>query len=66
MKRVYIIDYGICNIGSLKNMIKKIGFEAIVATSPSMIEKPKKIILPGIGNLVEEYKILRIKDFGNI
>ena len=50
MKRVYIIDYGICNIGSLKNMIKKIGFEAIVATSPSMIEKPKKIILPGIGN----------------
>ena len=66
MKRVYIIDYGICNIGSLKNMIKKIGFEAIVATSPSMIEKPKKIILPVLAILVEEYKILRIKDFGNI
>ena len=63
MKRVYIIDYGICNIGSLKNMIKKIGFEAIVATSPSMIEKPKKIILPGIGNFSRGVQNLKDKRF---
>ena len=63
MKTVYIIDYGICNIGSLKNMIKKIGFEAIVATSPSMIEDPKKIILPGIGNFSRGVQNLKDKGF---
>ena len=42
MKTVYIIDYGICNIGSLENMIKKVGYQQIIVTNPSMIKNPKK------------------------
>ena len=63
MKTVYIIDYGICNIGSLENMIKKIGYKPIIVTNPSMIKNPKKIILPGIGNFNKGVENLKKKGF---
>jgi imidazole glycerol-phosphate synthase subunit HisH len=63
MKTVYIIDYGICNIGSLENMIKKVGYKPIIVTNPSMIKNPKKIILPGIGNFNKGVENLKKKGF---
>lgn len=47
--KIFIIDYGICNIGSLENMIKKIGFLPEIVKNPKDIVNPKHIILPGIG-----------------
>ena len=46
---VTIIDYGIGNIGSIANMIKKIGFIPEVTGDPSIISKANKLILCGIG-----------------
>jgi len=48
--KIVIIDYGLGNLGSIKNMLKKIGSEAIVSSSISDIERAEKLILPGVGN----------------
>lgn len=44
-----IIDYGVCNIGSMVNMSRKIGFNVEIATKPKDIHKATHILLPGVG-----------------
>ena len=46
---IVIIDYGMGNLGSILNMLKKIGAEAIISSNITEIEKAKKLILPGVG-----------------
>jgi len=46
---IAIIDYGMGNIGSIANMIKKVGYQSKVARSPKDLEDADKIILPGVG-----------------
>lgn len=46
---IVIIDYGVGNLTSIKNMIKKAGAEAVISGDPGIIEKASKFILPGIG-----------------
>lgn len=45
-----VIDYGIGNIGSILNMLKKIGVEACSVKTVEEVEKSEKIILPGVGS----------------
>ena len=45
-----IIDYNVGNIGSILNMLKKIGVQADITSDKSKIEKADKIILPGVGS----------------
>src|SRR6185436_18392785 len=45
-----VVDYGISNIGSLVNMLKKIGVRATVSNNAVEIEQADKLILPGIGS----------------
>lgn len=46
---ITILDYGMGNIGSMANMIKKAGSEAIITNDIKEIEKAKKLIIPGVG-----------------
>ncbi len=46
---IVIIDYGIGNLGSILNMLKRIGADAIVSSDKSDIESADKLILPGVG-----------------
>ena len=46
---ITIIDYGLGNLVSVKNMLKKLGAECIITDKVSEIEKAKKMILPGVG-----------------
>jgi len=46
---IAIIDYGVGNLASIKNMIKKAGFESVLAADKDSVEKADRIILPGIG-----------------
>ena len=46
---ITIIDYGVGNLASIKNMLKKAGFESVVSSDEESLEKADKIILPGIG-----------------
>jgi glutamine amidotransferase len=52
------------NVGSVYNMIKKIGFEALITSNINEIEKAKKIILPGVGAF--DNGIINLKKLGLI
>lgn len=47
---ITIIDYGTSNLGSIQNMLRKIGVPSIVASRPEDVEGATKIILPGVGS----------------
>lgn len=46
---ITIIDYGLGNLGSIKNMLKKIGEDAEITSDHSAIAAATKLILPGVG-----------------
>lgn len=46
---ITIIDYGMGNIGSIYNMLRKIGVNARVSNKVEDIESASKLILPGVG-----------------
>jgi glutamine amidotransferase len=47
--RVVIIDYGMSNLFSVRNALKRLGCDAEVVTHPSGILNADRIILPGVG-----------------
>ena len=49
MSSVAIIDYGMGNIGSVLNMLKKVGAKAQASSDPAVIASAEKLILPGVG-----------------
>ena len=46
---ITIIDYGVGNIASIANMLKKAGFDSELTGDPERIATASKIILPGVG-----------------
>ncbi len=46
---ITIIDYGLGNLGSMANMLKKAGVKTKVTSEVSEIKKADKLILPGVG-----------------
>jgi len=46
---IVVIDYKMGNIGSVLNMLKKVGAEARISSDPKEIETADKLILPGVG-----------------
>ena len=46
---IVVVDYSTGNLGSIANMLKKVGAAAVVSSDPSVIEKADKLILPGVG-----------------
>ena len=47
---IAIVDYKMGNLGSISNIIKKIGHQSIITSDPSVIANASKIILPGVGH----------------
>ena len=56
---IAIVDYGVGNLGSISNMLRKIDIEAVVTADPSGIEKAEKLILPGVGAFDTAMKNIR-------
>ena len=48
---ITIIDYDMGNVGSLLNMIKYVGGDVKISSSPDEISESNKIILPGVGRM---------------
>jgi imidazole glycerol-phosphate synthase subunit HisH len=46
---ITIIDYKTGNLGSIQNILRKIGEDSIVTSEISEVAKASKIILPGVG-----------------
>lgn len=47
---IIVIDYGMGNLGSIANMIKKVGYKCIITSDLEEIKKATKLILPGVGS----------------
>jgi len=46
---ITIIDYKTGNLGSIQNILKRIGEQSVVTSDKNEIAKAKKLILPGVG-----------------
>lgn len=49
LRPISIVDYGVANLGSIRNMLRKLGLEAELVSTADDIARAAKIILPGIG-----------------
>ncbi len=47
---IKILDYGMGNCGSIKNMLRYLGSDAVIVHQPEDLEAAKAIILPGVGS----------------
>jgi glutamine amidotransferase len=45
-----VVDYGVGNLASIRNMLKKAGCEAVISSVESDVLAADKIILPGVGH----------------
>ena len=50
---IVIIDYGMGNLGSIHNIVKKAGYKSIISSKLEDISNAEKLILPGVGNFKE-------------
>jgi glutamine amidotransferase len=46
---ITIVDYGMGNLGSIQNMLGRIGIPCLIAGDPETIARAEKLILPGVG-----------------
>lgn len=46
---ITIIDYKTGNLGSIQNILKRIGVQSVVTSDKTEVAKAKKLILPGVG-----------------
>lgn len=63
---IAIIDYGLGNLGSVKNALDKLGVDSLISKSASLIEKADGLILPGVGAAGEGMKNLKRRGLDNI
>lgn len=47
---IAIVDYGVGNVGSVLNMLRKVGARARISGVAAEIEAADKVILPGVGH----------------
>jgi imidazole glycerol-phosphate synthase subunit HisH len=48
-QKIVIVDYGMGNVGSIRNMLKHIGFAAVISGTREDIKSADKLILSGVG-----------------
>lgn len=46
---IVIVDYGMGNVGSIRNMLHRVGAASVIAADPEAIRAADKLILPGVG-----------------
>lgn len=46
---IAIIDYGMGNVGSIQNMLTRLGATSVITSDPEEINSADRLILPGVG-----------------
>jgi glutamine amidotransferase len=46
---IAIADYGMGNLGSIRNMFRKVGAAAEVTSDPAVLARAERVVLPGVG-----------------
>lgn len=60
---IKIIDYGMGNCGSIRNMLRHLGAECEVVTQPAELHGAKAIVLPGVGSY--DHGVKHLQPFKN-
>jgi glutamine amidotransferase len=47
---IVIVDYGVGNVGSVLNMLRKVGADARISGNAADLAAADKLVLPGVGN----------------
>jgi len=47
---IAIVDYGVGNLGSIRNMFKRVGIKSVVSSAPEELRRASKLLLPGVGS----------------
>jgi glutamine amidotransferase len=55
---IVIVDYGMGNLGSIKNMISKLGYNSTITNCIREVKNANKLILPGVGSFDSGLKYL--------
>jgi glutamine amidotransferase len=63
---IAIVDYGLGNLGSVANMLRKIGVPAKVTSTADEIRSARGLILPGVGHFDEGMRKLRERCLGDV
>lgn len=63
---ITIVDYGVGNIASIANMIRKAGFTSELSGDASVIAAADRIILPGVGAFDTAASKLRMSGLGDV
>ena len=56
---ISIVEYGVCNTGSIINMCRRVGLKVLIATEPEDIRQASKLLLPGVGSFDQGIKALK-------
>jgi glutamine amidotransferase len=59
---IVVVDFGMGNLGTVSNKIKKIDNSVIISSNPEEIDRADKIMLPGIGSFKSGIENLRKRD----
>lgn len=62
---ITIIDYGVGNLASIQNMLKKVGVASIISGKPDDVNRASKLILPGMGafdNCMEKFQASGLRE----
>ena len=59
MKNVAIVDYGMCNLDSVRRAIEECGGQAVVTDEAKHLRSADHLILPGVGSYAEAMDQLR-------
>lgn len=63
---ITIVDLGIGNVGSVKNMFRAINIPSQISCERGVIEKAEKLILPGVGSFDKGMKCIEDLDLKDI
>ncbi len=66
MTKITILNLNMGNVGSIPNMLGRIGCKSIVSSEPEEIERAAKLILPGVGSFDAAMKQLQALDLLSI
>jgi glutamine amidotransferase len=59
---ITIVNYGMGNLSSIQNMLKRIGHDSLITSEPKDILNASKLILPGVGAFDRGISNLRSRD----
>jgi imidazole glycerol-phosphate synthase subunit HisH len=63
MSRVAVVDYGMCNLDSVRRAFEEVGAQPFVTDEPAELERADAIVLPGVGAFPDAMRNLRRRGF---